>query len=142
MARIVIETEAAREPAETFLVRKATIRNTTTMPTNTRQSMARPIIAPTEIPFPPRKSWNTGKQWPRMQAPPPAAMPGSPSRVLPSHMASAALSMSPAKVAKPAPRPKTRAMLVAPALPLPCLRTSFPQPSLLKIREALIDPSR
>ena len=51
------------------------------------------------------------------------------------------MAASPARVSSPAVQPKTRAMLVAPALPLPMLRMSPPKSLLETIIERLNEPS-
>ena len=55
MANTVMATAAAREPRETFFVRKATTRKVAMMQRKTRQSIIRPRAAPTEMPLPPLK---------------------------------------------------------------------------------------
>ena len=69
-----------------------------------------------------------------------ADRPRSPSQRLPSTMQSTALAASPRRVRTPALHPKTRAMLVAPALPLPKERMSLPNRPPETMMERLSEP--
>ena len=88
-------------------------------------------------PLPPRNRYSTGQQWPSTTPRPPMYAPRAQSMALfwmaiPHHLPRYApratpsrhLKASPQKVSTPHLVPKTRVMLEAPGLPLPCWRTS------------------
>ena len=120
----------------------AASRYTASAMASTRQSISSATAAPVATALPPRKWKYSGKQCPSIHVMPPTHIPSSPASARVRSMAIRHLRKSPPSVKSPAPMPNTRAVLAAPALPLPLLRTSRRKIYLEMRMDALNEPSK